>query len=644
VAKKSKDRKRVPAAPVAPKPEVRKGSRNWWIHLVVLLGLFAANVVFYHGTVELGFLSVDDPDYVQNNPYIENFRADNVKHILAQPYAANYAPANLLSYSVDVALAKGKSASAVHLSNVLWHGWVISAVYLLALTIRPNVIMASIAAGLFMLHPAHVEVVAWISSRKDLVATSFAAISMACYLRYRRRENEEGRTVKNTSSKAHLWWYGTSWLSFLVACAGKQSVLLLPIVMFLWDLFVERRRSWQMVVDKAPFGIIVLFFGLMTMRAQPPTRMPHNLFVMASAELTNLWLLSGLGKYVLYRTAPNSSSWGAYARFAIMAIAVLIWFVPLLFLRGRLKKTPDLSAPSSRPPLTSLFPSPISAVLCYWILIQMIPPLVISFLVPITDRYLFLPSVGVCVLVSYALTEIALKFPPARWPLWLLVGALASVWCVKTWNYVEEWRDPRSVWYGAHLKTNNSQVNQFLAEIYHGTAERVNEFIKSGTALQVTNETKIARAVLGDDAPVERMRAEWQGGTSTRTNSAAYRNELWRLAWDQYQESVAHRGTLSAPNLFINRGRLLIGKGEYDKAIPEFQTALRFAQDSTYDIVRQETVIHAMRGIGVAYWSKRDYRAAKDWYLKAQDVQKKSGRAWISTLDDEVARITVLAQ
>jgi hypothetical protein len=51
-----------------------------------------------------------------------------------------------------------------------------------------------------------------------------------------------------------------------------------------------------------------------------------------------------------------------------------------------------------------------------------------------------------------------------------------------------------------------------------------------------------------------------------------------------------------------------------------------------------------MRGIGVAYWSMRDYRAAKEWFLKAQETQKKSGRAWISTLDDEVARITVLAQ
>ena len=624
--------------------------------MAVLVALVAANFALYHGTIELDFLSVDDPDYLQNNPYIENFHAENLKHILTKSYAANYAPANLLSYSVDVALAKGKSAPAVHLSNVLWHGWVVCAVYLLALTIRRNVMMASIAAGLFMLHPAHVEVVAWISSRKDLVATGFAAISMACYLKYRSSRREEADSKKTrdktllTSAATKIWtrksawWYAGSVLSFLLASAGKQSVLLLPLGMLVWDLLVERRRNWGMLADKIPFGIVVLFFGWMTMQAQPPTRMPHNLFVMAGAELTNLWLLSGFGKYVLYRSAPDPAAWSALARCGIIAAAVLVWVLPLLFLHGRFRKMPSSSAEYSRPSPFLLLPSPISAALCYWVLIQMIPPLVISFLVPITDRYLFLPSVGVCLLVAYALTEAAPGFPTLRWPCWILIAVLATVWTAKTWNYLEEWRDPRSVWYGAHFKTKNSQVAQFLAEIYHGTAERINEFIKSGTALQVTNETKIAQAVLGDDGRVERMQAEWRGTTSSRTNSIAYRDELWRLAWEQYDESAAHRGTLSAPNLFINRGRLLIGKGEYEKAISEFQTALRFAQDSTYDVVRQETVIHAMRGIGVAYWSMRDYRAAKEWFLKAQAVQKKSGRAWISTLDDEVARIKALAE
>jgi tetratricopeptide (TPR) repeat protein len=193
------------------------------------------------------------------------------------------------------------------------------------------------------------------------------------------------------------------------------------------------------------------------------------------------------------------------------------------------------------------------------------------------------------------------------------------------------------------LKTKNSQVAQFLGEVYQGVGDRMNDFVKSKVALQTTNETIFAQAVIGDSARVQRLQSEWLNATSSRTNSIAYRDELWRFAWHQYQNSAERRGTLSAPNLFMNRGRLLVGEGKYERAIPEFKTALAFAQTSSYDVVRQESVVHALRGIGVAYWSLRNYREARDWFLKAQDVQKKSARAWIPTLDDEVKRVTVLA-
>jgi tetratricopeptide (TPR) repeat protein len=187
-------------------------------------------------------------------------------------------------------------------------------------------------------------------------------------------------------------------------------------------------------------------------------------------------------------------------------------------------------------------------------------------------------------------------------------------------------------------------VSQFLGEIYHNAGDRVNEFVKSGAASQVTNDIEFAQVVLGDALRTERLQAEWHGTAPSRTNSIAYRDELWRLAWEQYQDSVAHRGTLSAPNLFMNRGRLLVSEGKFEKAIPELQNALAFAQNSSYDVVRQETAVHAMRGIGVAYWSLRNYVVAREWFLRAQEVQKKSGRAWIATLDDEVKRVTALAE
>ncbi len=598
---------KVAIAPASPAPE--PADARWWWHLAILAALFFANLALYQRTLDLGFLSVDDPDYVQNNPYIEKLDAAKLKHILTVPYFANYAPANLLSYALDVAMAGGKKAAAIHFSSVVWHWWVAGCVYLLALSIRSRVSIAAVAASLFVLHPAHVEVVAWISSRKDLVATGFAALSMTCYLRYRGRPRYWG------------CWYSGSLLAFLLASAGKQSVLLLPAVMFLWDALVGNRRSWQMVADKIPFGLITFFFGWMTWHAQPSTNQALRPLVLAVTELVNLWLLTGFGQYTVYRTAPDPASWEIVARIGVVLVALIFWVLPLLLQRAR---------------------QPIRAVLCYWVLIQMIPPMLLSFIVPITDRYLFLPSVGVCILLADVGVGLADRWKRAPWLAWGLIAAVCGSWGFATWNYAAEWADPRSVWYGAHLKTRNSQVFQFLGEVYQNAGERVDGFVKTGSKA-VTNDIPLARSVLADEARVIQLRDEWNSTPPMRTNSLAYRDLLWGLAWEQYEQSLARRGTLSTPNLFMARGRLLVSEGKPAQAIPEFQQALAFARNSSYGMVREEGATHALFAIGVAYWNMGDYRKAQKWLLDAQSVQRKSGQLWLPALDQEVERVKRLA-
>jgi protein O-mannosyl-transferase len=326
---------------------------------------------------------------------------------------------------------------------------------------------------------------------------------------------------------------------------------------------------------------------------------------------------------VLYRPAPDAAAWSQVARLALIGGAVLVWALPLLLLKAR---------------------QPVRAALCYWVLIQMVPPMLLGFIVPITDRYLFLPSIGVCLLLADLAAGLSGKLARARWLAWVLLAGMGAVWGAKTWSYLDEWRDPRSVWYGAHLKTPNSQVQQFLGEFYQNAGDRVNTFVKSGTPLQLTNELPLARAVLGGAADAERLQAEWTGVVPTRTNSVAYRDQLWDFAWQRFEESVARRGTLSAPNLFMCRGRLLVSEGKFAQAIPEFKNALALAQSSNYQVVRAEGATHALFAIGVAYWNMNDYAAAQQWLLQAQAVQRKSGHVWLPALDQEVERIKALAE
>jgi tetratricopeptide (TPR) repeat protein len=140
------------------------------------------------------------------------------------------------------------------------------------------------------------------------------------------------------------------------------------------------------------------------------------------------------------------------------------------------------------------------------------------------------------------------------------------------------------------------------------------------------------------------LEKEWTGILTSRTNALAYRDELWAFAWQRFEESVARRGKLSAPNLFMTRGRLLVSQRKYAQAIKEFEVALVFAQNSSYDVVRQELSTQALFAIGVAYWHTGNYKLAEEWLLKAQAVQRQSARLWLPDLDAQVEQIKALAK
>src|SRR5207248_345603 len=121
---------------------------------------------------------------------------------------------------------------------------------------RRNLI-AIAAAFLFVAHPAHVEAIAWISSRKDLVATSFTLASLVAYLEYR----------KGNSSATK--WYIASVLLFLFGLLGKVSVATFPAIFLAIDLFVEKRPLRSSIIDKIPYVIFTIIIGLFVYSAQP---------------------------------------------------------------------------------------------------------------------------------------------------------------------------------------------------------------------------------------------------------------------------------------------------------------------------------------------------------------------------------------
>ncbi|HEX6333347.1 MAG TPA: hypothetical protein VFZ78_03910, partial [Flavisolibacter sp.] len=140
-------------------------------HTVVFILLVIATAVLYAPALGLGFFRIDDQQYVVNNPWIQGFTADNLRYIFTTPYFVNFSPLHLLSYMIDFGF-NGADPYVFHLSSNIWAGIVAGLVYLTSLALTQKKMLSIAAAILFVVHPAHVEAVAWISSRKDLVAAA----------------------------------------------------------------------------------------------------------------------------------------------------------------------------------------------------------------------------------------------------------------------------------------------------------------------------------------------------------------------------------------------------------------------------------------------------------------------------------------
>jgi protein O-mannosyl-transferase len=183
----------------------------WQLNIGIACLCILATAALYAGDLHLGFFRIDDPQYILSDPSIRGVTWQHIRQILFNPYYLNYSPLHLFSYMLDHTIA-GFAAYAFHLSSNLWAGIVAGFVYLVALALTQQRLTAIAAALLFIVHPAHVEAVAWISSRKDLVAAAFVLPSFLAYLKYRQ--------CRATG------WYLVSLLLFLFALLGNSRLSL----------------------------------------------------------------------------------------------------------------------------------------------------------------------------------------------------------------------------------------------------------------------------------------------------------------------------------------------------------------------------------------------------------------------------------
>jgi len=584
-----------------------RASKSPWSHAAAFCGLVLVTVILYWPDTHLGFFHLDDPIYVVNNSLIQRISADNVACILTEPYFCNYSPMHLLSYMIDWCIGRG-SPVAFHVASNIWAGITAGFVYLLALQLTGGRMAALCAGLLFVVHPAHVEAIVWISSRKDLVAAALAVPAIICYLRYR------------SPGRRGTRWYIASLALFLPAVAGKQSVIIVPGVLFLIDWLAEQRGFVKSLPDKLPFIAIGALFALGTYGAQPETRHPRELYVIGHSAIKSLWLLTGLGQYVLFRLRPSGQE-AALGTWAARVVPFALVALPFLLKRW--------------------LPGKAAALIC-WILLALAPPMVLSLAHPVSDRYLYFPSVPLVILPGLAFARFADRWArTGRIVALVAAGCIAVVWVFKTVIYLNEWNDPRSVWYAATEKSEAPAVREYLGTHYLDTADNLATIISDHAAGQ-NRAAELARRLWHEDPRLETLLGEWSRGNSNGPVGKDFKRELRELAWNQLEEAARRQGGRTSPGLFYRRGRMCLDRNEFDRAEAEFQQALAEARQFTYDRYRREVEVLSQHALALIDYRHQRYEQALEHIREAEQVQQQANVAWIPGLPDYRTRLEQL--
>lgn len=353
---------------------------------LILLIVLVAATFFQVGA--FNFVNYDDPQYVYENPRVTNglTPGDMVWALCTLHGGVSYwHPLTWLSHQLDCQLF-GLNPGAHHLTNAWLH--VANTLLILALLRRlglPSPV-AFLGAGLFGLHPLHVESVAWVAERKDVLCAFFWLAALLFYVRYR-----EG-----------MWWgYSASLILFLFALMAKPMAMTLPVVLVLLDLLLpaQKRSTWLRIVQLAPFFLLSAAVGILTCVGQ------SELGDVQSLSVLPLWprMANAFVSYALYVrkfVAPYDLCAiylhpGQRALSVVFTALLLLGFITWLAIRLRPKE-----------PL----------VLFGWLLflVTLLPTIGIIQVgaQALADRYMYLPMIGLILACG--------------WPLRTLLGSQAN--------------------------------------------------------------------------------------------------------------------------------------------------------------------------------------------------------------------------
>ena len=223
-----------------------------------LLSVLVLTFVVLIPTLRNGWITLDDPIYILDNPLIKDLSWESIKLMFTTLQVnGSYNPIVLLSWAIDYHFV-GLNPGLFHFTNLILHLLVVLLVFFLSLKLSNNKLVAFGTSLLFGIHPMHVEAVAWVTARKDLLYTLFYFSGLIAYFFYQ----EE---LKETKKRK---WILVCFICFVLALFSKGSALTFPLILWAMDYLKKRKDLKILLLEKIPFLALSVFFAYLSIRAQ----------------------------------------------------------------------------------------------------------------------------------------------------------------------------------------------------------------------------------------------------------------------------------------------------------------------------------------------------------------------------------------
>ena len=598
VNKKKRQRDRGPSDPPC---DVR--SRSITVALYLLLA--GLSLAVFSQTIHYNFVNFDDDLYVYNAPAIQaGPTLKGMASAFASPHARNWHPLTTVSHMLDCRLY-GLNAGGHHATSVLLHTIAVLLLFRVLQHMTGAFWKSAIVAALFAVHPLHVESVAWVSERKDVLSAVFFFLMLDAYVRYARAQS-----ITRYLLVAAL---------FAAGLMSKPMLVTAPIVLFLLDYWplrrfeqiasttgkgkirrLENRRVIQRIfLEKIPLLILSTGTGILTFALQKRA-------AGAIAALPFLWRVQNA--IVSYVTYAWKTLWPT--RLAVFYPhpndTLATWQVVLAFVLLLAVTCAAIIWRDKRPYLFTGW---------FWYLVMLVP---VIGLVQVgeqghADRYTYLPSIGLFLIAVWAVGD-AVAVDQGR--LWCRLATAGTVVVVAAlaftaFTQTSYWRDSETLWtHALAVTTDNDVAHNNLGYLSVDRGELDKALSHYEAALKIRSGKLDPHYNLAT-AFVEMNLADVLARKGQPDEAMVYFEQAIKLQPD-YAEA------------YYNRGNVLFARGRVDEAIADWEKTLQL----------QPNDADAHTGLGNALVRKGALKQAIGHYQQAmvlapEDPHSRNNLAWV---------------